>query len=195
MNNEFKKSLESTEDLESHFIPVLAQESDIDELVIFSQKTFSKKYADHINSFNVENLLESFLEKTFSRKKFLEGFADDSVFYYVLKQNQQIIAYSKLRFIQDDDKEESNGEVLAYIDQIYVGTEYRSLGVGKTFMKTIEKLSRAKKATEIQLACWDGNARAIQFYEKMGYKKHCTERFYISEDVYDTDIIFQKELS
>ena len=76
---------------------------------------------------------------------------------------------------------------VAYIDTLWVGSEYRGQGLGARLLAEVEKTSKAKGCYLIHLDTFDFQAKA--FYEKQGYitfgvlddcpKGHC--RYYLKK--------------
>lgn len=57
-----------------------------------------------------------------------------------------------------------------FIGELLVGHEYQGQGVGQALMAEAEKLAKRKKFHKIYLETGVG-WRAVEFYEKLGYKK------------------------
>ena len=57
---------------------------------------------------------------------------------------------------------------VAYIDTLWVGSEYRGQGLGARLLAEVEKTSKAKGCYLIHLDTFDFQAK--EFYEKQGYE-------------------------
>ena len=61
------------------------------------------------------------------------------------------------------------GEREYYVSNIATYSSYQSLGVGTRLMREAEALARRKGARSIALDVESDNARAIAFYERLGF--------------------------
>lgn len=77
-------------------------------------------------------------------------------------------------FISGDLREGSptfHPKTWASVDDVYVTFEYRSLGVGKALLETVESWAREKGASGISLQVAAANERGRSFYQKLGFRE------------------------
>ncbi|MFX1443385.1 MAG: GNAT family N-acetyltransferase [Promethearchaeota archaeon] len=55
-----------------------------------------------------------------------------------------------------------------YIGTVFVNPEYHSMGIGNKLMEIIENLAKERKIEKLRL---NSSINAVNFYEKLGYKK------------------------
>ena len=55
-----------------------------------------------------------------------------------------------------------------YIGTVFVNPEFHHKGIGKKLMESIENLAREKRIKNLRL---ESSINAVDFYEKLGYKK------------------------
>jgi ribosomal protein S18 acetylase RimI-like enzyme len=79
------------------------------------------------------------------------------------------------------------------IARIYAVREKIGSGVGKAMLEFSIALAEKMKKQIIWLGVWEHNIRAINFYERFGFKKVGEHVFMLGEDA-QTDWLMQKEL-
>lgn len=55
-----------------------------------------------------------------------------------------------------------------YLEDIFIDSNYRGIGVGEAMLKKIAQTAKSKGAERIDFQVLDWNAPAIRFYEKLG---------------------------
>ena len=68
------------------------------------------------------------------------------------------------------------------IARIYVSARQIGKGVGHQLMQTALDFAISKGFQNIWLGVWEKNERAIQFYNRWGFKKFSTHVFMLGED-------------
>jgi ribosomal protein S18 acetylase RimI-like enzyme len=58
-----------------------------------------------------------------------------------------------------------------YVDQISVNPDQRSKGYGKQLSEMVIEVARQEKISQITLSVWAFNTDAIEFYEKLGFRR------------------------
>ncbi|GIX59990.1 GNAT family N-acetyltransferase [Bacillus cereus] len=105
-----------------------------------------------------QNTYETWLNDTATEVFVVEG------------NNKEILAYMIL-----DIKEPSNNLILLerkvlFIRNIGVSKICRGTGIGKTLVQKAFKYAKEIQATSVELNVLEFNEKAIQFYEKLGFK-------------------------
>ncbi|MGD2078394.1 MAG: GNAT family N-acetyltransferase [Chloroflexota bacterium] len=57
-----------------------------------------------------------------------------------------------------------------YVDEISVAAEFRGQGIGRRLMQAAEQIAASRAIPTVELNVWEANARAISFYERLGYR-------------------------
>lgn len=57
-----------------------------------------------------------------------------------------------------------------YLEDLYVSTEYRSVGAGKALLKHLAKIALSKNCGRFEWSVLDWNEPAIKFYQSIGAK-------------------------
>jgi GNAT superfamily N-acetyltransferase len=68
------------------------------------------------------------------------------------------------------DKDYFTGHARAYVDILVVAAEAEGMGIGRALMRHVENWARAHDCLEVVLDVFAGNAGAISFYERNGYR-------------------------
>lgn len=77
-------------------------------------------------------------------------------------------------FISGDLREGSptfHPKTWASVDDVYVASGYRSLGVGRALLENVESWAREKDASGISLQVAAANERGRDFYERLGFRE------------------------
>jgi GNAT superfamily N-acetyltransferase len=127
-----------------------------------------------IRKFKNEDALEAskLIRKTLSEEN--SKFYPNSVIKYMYDEFSPkfLIELSKERdFFVAVEKSKIIGTITIIDDcigTVFVDPEYHNKGIGTKLMETIEKLAKDRKIEELRL---QSSINAIDFYEKLGYKK------------------------
>lgn len=71
------------------------------------------------------------------------------------------------------------------IKRIYVLASLHRSGLGRRFLDEAVSHARAKAASRLLLGVYQGNARALAFYERMGFEQIGTRQFDVGGRIYD----------
>lgn len=70
-------------------------------------------------------------------------------------------------------------EKIAYLDHICVDKSHRNNKIGTALIKEFQNISKKKDAKYVKLNAFEGNAKAINMYKKLGFKEYSL--FYINK--------------
>ena len=65
-----------------------------------------------------------------------------------------------------------------YLEDLYVAAEFRGSGLGEAFLQQIARRGSERGYKRIDFQVLEWNAPAIGFYEKLGARRHDTERHF-----------------
>lgn len=120
-------------------------------------------------SYSEEDMDLASIEKRF-RSELLENY--NRVFFVGFNENQISIAYVQLiAFNADNDPDLANGKEIAHIHDLRVRKNFQGRGYGRLLMKQVEDEAGRRGVRILTLGVDNWNARAIHFYNKLGYKK------------------------
>ncbi|MBI5630637.1 MAG: GNAT family N-acetyltransferase [Elusimicrobia bacterium] len=163
-------------------------------LADLGRATFYDTYYDHFDRDFSLQALEIYLNTTFSQEKLLQALKDKAVAYSIAETQDSAVGFFKLVF---DARPQEAVVALptACLAQIYVDRSHQGKGLGSRILAQAHLQASARKCRSIWLGTWDGNGRAIRFYEANGYKALGRENFPITGSRFsDIDLIMSKEL-
>ncbi|GIP64596.1 GNAT family N-acetyltransferase [Virgibacillus pantothenticus] len=100
----------------------------------------------------------------------LEAISKNFSNIFIAETNGEYLGYIEMRGIVDY----FTGEKQGYLSAIAVTKKYEGNGVGKKLMKKAEEWTNDKGYKELVLQLFNGNERAMKFYEKLGFEKDIT---------------------
>ena len=127
-----------------------------------------------IRKFKDENALEvsDLIRKTLSEEN--SKFYPNSVIKFMISEftPKFLVELSKEReFFVAIEKSKIIGTITFiedYIGTVFVNPDYLCKGIGTKLMETIENLAKERKIEKVRL---NSSINAVDFYEKLGYKK------------------------
>lgn len=161
--------------------------TDLEFLVNLSRKTF-------IESFEKVNDPEDFkvyLNSAFDEEALNKQLKDNNSSFYLVYNDAILVGYIKLNEneSQSDIKDKSSME----IERIYVLGEHQGQGIGAWIMMEVISMARANNKSYVWLGVWEFNAKAIKFYERLGFYKFGSHPYYIGKDK-QTDWLMRLDL-
>lgn len=75
-----------------------------------------------------------------------------------------------------------SGDAFAYMDCLYIRSEYRGSGIGWAFVNNLQQFAAHHQCVEIQWQTPPDNQLGIEFYRRIGASKKLKVRFYIDVD-------------
>lgn len=162
--------------------------TDIQELHEISVETFIETFASQ----NSARDMQLYLEQNFNTKKLLSELNNPNSAFYFAILNDQIIGYLKINHgpAQTELKEEKSLE----IERIYVLHHFQHRGVGQLLFNISFKIAQESNANYVWLGVWEKNIKAIQFYQKNGFKEFDKHGFILGND-HQTDIMMKLDLN
>jgi diamine N-acetyltransferase len=80
------------------------------------------------------------------------------------------------------------------VKRIYVLSRFHGTGTGKRLFEACLDEARARGAAQILLGTYEGNHRAVSFYERQGFTQCGTRRFDVGGKLFD-DIVMSRSLT
>ena len=150
---------------------------DIAELARLGAETFAES---HGSQYEPQDL-ESFVAQVFAPSAVRAEWEDSRYAFRIAIIADRMIGYCKLG--------PASGEIEGDLElkQIFVRTDFYGTGIGPSLMQWAKAEAAARSAPTIGLSVWEGNARAIRFYEKHGFERTGTMSFEVGDKV-ETDI-------
>ncbi|MFD2729631.1 GNAT family N-acetyltransferase [Enterococcus camelliae] len=162
--------------------------TDLDALQKVSVETFYDTFAAQ----NTKQNMEDYLESSYKLEKLTEELENEnSFFYFVLNDNDEIMGYLKLNV--NDVQSEDGFENALEIERIYICKAFQKQGLGKILYDiAIAKATQLGKQ-RIWLGVWEFNQNAKAFYQHLGFKFVGSHTFNMGDDP-QTDLIMVKDI-
>ncbi|WP_010240357.1 GNAT family N-acetyltransferase [Clostridium arbusti] len=149
---------------------------DIKKLKEIGERTFYETFYDE----NLKENIEDYIEKNFSYEQLENEIKNNNSRFYMVQNDNEIIAYMKLNFIRKQTNKVYDKSL--EIQRIYVAQEYKSKHIGKKLIEKAVKIAKSNNQSYIWLGVWEKNINAIGFYEKQGFKKYSSHIFKLGQD-------------
>lgn len=149
---------------------------DIEKIKCISEKTFYETFANE----NTREDIENYLKENFSYEKLESEIKNNGSRFYIVENNEEVVAYMKLNF--DKAQTETEHDNTLEVQRIYVLQEYKSKHIGKRLIQKAIEIGRNNNLNYIWLGVWENNINAIRFYEIQGFQKFDTHIFKLGED-------------
>ena len=154
-------------------------ETDIPALAALGADTFAESHGDQYAPAD----LEAFVSQVFEPAAVRGEWVDPRYAFQVAQSEDRFIGYCKLGPASGDfdcDLE---------LKQIFVRREHYGTPVGAALMAWAKQEAASRDVETLGLSVWEGNARAIRFYEKHGFERTGTVSFQVGDKV-ETDVTF-----
>ncbi len=132
----------------------------------------------HRGSCPVEYMLE-FVEAHYNEAAIKNELADPKNTYYIISYDGKPAGFSKI--ILDFEHPNISQKNVTKLDRIYLLKEYFGFKLGFELLNFNIELCKKHKQSGIWLFTWIGNKRAINFYERTGFKIIGNHNFKITE--------------
>ncbi len=127
------------------------------ELLVIESQTFQKQILEQ------KNVDLNFLCDDV-RQMVQKNIESDESAYYIAKDGDKLVGYVLLEITKVQPGQ-------GWLNDLYVTEEYRRQGVARRLAAQDESWLKSKGVTKVTLFVHNTNAEAINFYEKLEYKK------------------------
>ena len=152
-----------------------------------SEQTFIDTYA----VFNTPENMEKHISTKFTLEQIQSELTDSSVQYLLLKKEGQLIGFTKL--VKNHVPKELSSTNVIEIERFYVDKAFHGQHLGKNLMNVCLDWCREAGFETVWLGVWEKNARALQFYTKMGFEKIGEHVFVLGTEV-QNDYVMAKNI-
>lgn len=133
--------------------------------------------------------MTAYLSENFSEEKLLSEITAGQIL--VGTEDEKIVAYAKL-IIPDAAK--IQGHHPLEIARLYTDVNLIGRGIGKQMLNAIDAETRKRGCDSVCLDVWQKNFRAINFYQREGFRIIGLTRFQLGNDVQD-DFVMLRSVS
>ena len=149
--------------------------NELDAIVRLAKTTFRESHGHSAP----EEDLEKYIERNFTRDNFRKEIEDPKNVFYLLRDNNEIIGYSKIIFNMPINAIEEPS--ITKLERIYFLEKFHGKGYAKQLFDFNVAVAKENKQKGIWLYVWVENNRAIEFYKKQGFEIVGRHDFKISE--------------
>lgn len=149
---------------------------DVLELQELSIQTYRETFEAH----NTEENMKEYLDRAYETQCLKAEIADPNVNYLFLQKGSETVGYIRLN--RAPSQSDINDEKSLEIQRIYVLKKFKGQGAGSVLMqRAIEEAQKLQKEY-IWLGVWEKNEKALEFYNKKGFKNIGVHTFVMGDD-------------
>jgi len=156
-----------------------AKKEDAAIIALLGRTTFTEAFGD---LFLDPQDLKDYLNTTFAVTKIEESIAKENNVFWIAFVNRLPVGYAKLKL--SSPTEFVSSESMSQLQKIYVLHDFLSMKIGRSLQDVLLEKARNFKSKHIWLSVYQGNTRAIAFYEKYGFKTVGTHQFNIGKQTF-----------
>ncbi|MCB0431017.1 MAG: GNAT family N-acetyltransferase [Flavobacteriales bacterium] len=126
--------------------------------------------------------LLAYYDRTFSEKKIADGLAKPGNRFFLAFYDRLPVGYAKLKLNCPSDF--LDGEGVCQLQKIYVLRDFLSKKIGLSLYNELMRTAAKNKQMEVWLSVLSSNRRAVQFYDKTGFRKIGEHTFSIGRETF-----------
>ncbi len=131
--------------------------------------------------------LIEYLDVTFSVAKIEGSLQKKNNIFWIAFANNMPVGYAKLKVRCPYEK--LSDQTPAQLQKIYLLGDYTGMRIGAKLQNEVFDEVRREKIKTLWLAVWDGNHKAIKFYEQHGFTKTTTYRYDFQNTNFDYEVM------
>ena len=136
------------------------------EVDILRQLAF-ETYDQTFRSMNTAENMDKYLEAAFNRERLQQELSSPKCGFFFMYADGELSGYLKLA--EAPEQSDFNDPDSIELERIYVRREFQGRGLGKTLINYAVQTARRRGKRYIWLGVWERNAKAIAFYQDMGF--------------------------
>ena len=162
-------------------------------LFSFMKRTFEATYA-HLNE---PVFFQQYVSAHFVEKLLEKELENPLIEFWIIKENDEIIAYNKLNINRLHDAENvtipTEGS-MTELERIYVSEAQKGKGLGKLLIEKALERAAFYRNEWLWLGVWEDNLKAIAFYKTMGFETFGSHLFMMGDDA-QNDFLMRKKIA
>jgi diamine N-acetyltransferase len=167
----------------------LAKPADATTLAELGARTF----ADAFGTDNTRDDLDAFLRSTYTPAIQARELADPSLTYLIAESAEQVPMAFALLNRASVAPQGVSAPASWELQRFYVDRAWHGSGAAAPLMDACCSEARSARVTGLWLGVWERNARAIRFYEKMGFHRVGTKIFVVGSDP-QSDVVMMRTI-
>ncbi|PRX54871.1 GNAT family N-acetyltransferase [Flagellimonas meridianipacifica] len=164
-----------------------AKKGDATLIAMLGRTTFNEAFG-HL--FHSHDELKTYLSATFSIEKIENSLEKENNVYWIAFVDRLPVGYAKLKLRSPSNFIRSTN--ISQLQKIYVLKDFLSLKIGRHLQDQVFATAVRSGAKDIWLSVWQGNQRAIRFYEKNAFKNVGNHQFTIGTQTFDFMIMSKR---
>lgn len=153
-------------------------------LSALAQRVFTQTYSSNLTT----AILQQYLEHELSPEVFLAEIAKQKAAFFV---SEKLAGFIKLEATSLPKGILPNSIELV---KLYVDSQHQGSGVGQALMEAGLEWAKSKGFRAVWLVVWQGNPKAVRFYQKHGFEVMGSQEVWVGPTVFQ-DFLMQKELA
>lgn len=164
-----------------------ATKADVAVLCKMGAEIFHETYA----VYNTEENMQQYIKETYSEQAILKELNEKATSQLIARLGNAPIGYVKIS--TRNICEELAGKRYFEIERLYVYGKYQGQKIGYELINACAEMALKEGYNTIWLGVWEHNAKAIGFYEKVGFVKFGQHVFKLGEDL-QNDFLMKLEI-
>ncbi|MBS1689053.1 MAG: GNAT family N-acetyltransferase [Bacteroidetes bacterium] len=165
----------------------IASKDDVEVLSKMGAEIFYETYA----VYNTEENMQQYIKETYSEEAILNELSENGSRQFIATLDNEPVGYVKIS--TRNVCEELAGENYFEIERLYVYGKYQGQKIGYGLINACAEIAQKEGYSIIWLGVWEHNAKAIRFYEKMGFVKFGQHVFKLGNDL-QNDFLMKLEI-
>lgn len=137
-----------------------------------------------------ETVLKNYLASTFSVNKIQNSISKTNNVFWLAYADDLPVAYAKLKKYSPYEKLADKKP--AQLQKIYVINDFIGNTIGEKIQNELFKEVKRSGISTLWLAVWDGNRKAISFYEKHGFRKETKYHYDFEAMSFDYEVMVKQ---
>jgi GNAT superfamily N-acetyltransferase len=133
--------------------------------------------------------MRKYVSENFSEEKLNEELASEKIAILIGEDKHGIVAYVKL--VKSPERKTEAGNPVE-IARLYTRVHLIGQGIGKSMLEAVEYYAEENGHDAICLDVWQKNFKAINFYQREGFRICGTTQFVLGSDVQDDFVMIRK---
>lgn len=153
--------------------------ADIPVLALLGRVTYAESHAQYI--VNPEDVI-AYSNKVYSIENTSKEIKDENMVFWIARVNDLPVGFAVLKLHESYPKLPTKNN--CKLQRIYVLKDFLSMKIGKTLQQAVIEEAKALNFDEMWLNTYYKNTKAINFYNKSGYREVGEDDFWVEETNY-----------
>lgn len=164
-----------------------ATQADSATIALLARITFREAFG---TIWTDETVLKNYLAATFSVSKIQSSIQKTNNVFWIAFIDDLPVAYAKVK--KYCPYESLSDPKPAQLQKIYVLNDFIGNKIGEKMLSELVAEIEGNKIKTLWLAVWDGNDKAIRFYERHGFHKECNYHYDFEAMSFDYEVMVKK---